>query len=45
MLSKSVYEFLINKNHNCCSIALLDPDIKNDKKLDKILSNKYLMPS
>ena len=36
MLSKSTYQKLVSKN-KCSAIALIDPDVKNDAKLDTII--------
>jgi phosphoglycerol geranylgeranyltransferase len=35
--NNSIYNYLINRNQKCSAIALIDPDAKNDLKLDLII--------
>lgn len=37
MKNNSIYKYLISKNNRCSAIALIDPDVKNDIKLDSII--------
>lgn len=37
MAKNSIYKNLISQNNRCSAIALIDPDVKNDIKLDSII--------